>query len=182
MKRLVSLVLAVSLVLGGSSLVFAYSGHGQNVGGQQGYKTQGRNNQFQQNRMTVQERLDLSEKQVEKMEKSRDEYFDKQDELRDDLEDKREELREMYFDSEVNKSEFMSLQQEVNQLRSELANLRVEHRLEMRNVLTTEQLEECEDLARFGRRSGKRGFGRSGSRGTRGHSGHHRGGFGPGMN
>ncbi|MBM7557562.1 Spy/CpxP family protein refolding chaperone [Halanaerobacter jeridensis] len=180
MKKIVSLVLVLSLVIGVSALAVAYSGQGPKAGGQQGYRTQGRNNQFQQNRMTWQERLNLSEEQVEKMEELRDEYFDQQYDLRDDREDKREELREMYFDSTANKDEIMNLQQEVNQLRTQLADLRMEHRLEMRNILTTEQLEECEDLGSFGRR-GRRGVGRTGKRGPRANRGHHRGGFGPGM-
>lgn len=181
MKKLVSLVLAVSLLLGGSALAFAYPGHGQKAGGQQEYRTEERNNQFQQNRMTGQERLELSEEQVEQLEELRAEYFDKQDELRDDLEDKREELREMYFDSAVDEGKIISLQQQVNQLQAELADLRLEHRLALRNVLSAEQLEDCEELGRFGRLEGRRGFGRFGSRGARGHRGHHRTGFGPAM-
>ncbi|MFO7819156.1 MAG: periplasmic heavy metal sensor [Halanaerobacter sp.] len=162
MKKLVSLVLVLSLVLGGSALVFAYSGP------QKGNRGQGRNNQAQQNRMTGAERLDLSDEQIEKMEELRDEHFEKQDELRDDVFDKREELREMYFDSEANKDEIVSLQEEVNQLQAKLADARMEHRLGMRDILSDEQLEESADLANFGRRGGQKGRGRDrGGRGRR---------------
>ena len=162
MKKIVSLVLVLSLVLGGSALVFAYSGP------QKGNRGQGRNNQVQQNRMTGAERLDLSEEQVEEMEELRDEHFDKQDELRDDLFDKREELREMYFDSEVNKDELLSLQEEINQLQAKLADSRMEHRLEMRNILSDEQWEECADLGGFAYQGGQRGRGSRRAQGRHG--------------
>ena len=174
MKKIVSLVIVLSLVIGGSALAFAYAGQQRG-----GYKQQGRNNQLQQNRITWQERLNLSEEQLEKMEELREEHFEKQDELREDLADKREELREMYFDNEANENELMSLHREVNQLRIQLTDSRMEHRLAMRNVLSAEQLEECEDLGRFDHR-GRRGA-RVGRREPRANRGHHRGGFGPGM-
>lgn len=164
MKKLFSLVLVLSLVLGGSALVFAYSGP------QRGYRGEGRNNQVPQDRMTWEERLDLSDEQAEKIEELRDDHFDKQDELRDDLFDKREELRDMYFDSEAKQDELLSLQEEVNQLQAKLADTRMEHRLEMRSILSDEQLEECADLANFGHRGAQRGrgFRRTQGRGRRG--------------
>ena len=193
MKKIISLVLAGVLVLGASALVFAYGGH-------RGYGPQGKSNHYQR-RMNGEERVNLSQAQIEQIEEVKDKYFAKQDDLRDKLRAKKEELRELYFDKEAAKEEIISLQAEINNLRAELADLRMEQRLEMRNILTTEQLGEYENvdrsnLPRFSRRrrglesrgaqrrygAGSR-FGR-GSRGQirhRGHQGYCGRGFGPRM-
>ncbi|MGM0501077.1 MAG: Spy/CpxP family protein refolding chaperone [Bacillota bacterium] len=163
MKKVVTLMLVVSLVVGGSALVLAYGSSGQ----RQGRYQQQRNSERQRgNKRNWQEKLNLSEQQSEKIEELRANYFAKRDEMRDELVDKRAELREMYFNSEVSKEELTTFNTEINELRIQLNDVRAEHRLSVRNTLDQEQLEECGEY--FAEAQNYRGRGRRMNRGSRG--------------
>ena len=178
MKKIVSLVLVLSLVLGASAVVFAYGNHSR---GDSRYREERRRDDFRRDRESMGERLNLSEAQLEKLDDLRDKYFDQQEDLRDQLADKKEEARDMYIDQDGTESEIMSLHQEIDGLQNELSKLRVEYRLEMRKILTAEQLEEFGEFGRLGRRGFRQHRGYRMQRGFRGRRADCGSGFGPGM-
>jgi Spy/CpxP family protein refolding chaperone len=159
MKKSISFVLVLTLVLGISVYALAHgNNNGVSQGSQNGYH----------------EQLNLSAEQEEQMEKFQDRYYERTDELRE----KREELRELYFDKNASRQEIVKAQRELNQLRAESFELRTKSQLGVRNMMTSEQLATMDDYGMMGfgmmNGYGMRGGGRfRGHRGGHGMSGGH---------
>jgi len=166
MKKLLSISLVAVLILGLSVFVWAHGGSNNNYNNDAGHYGQ---------------ELNLSHQQEEQLEELEDDYYDQLDDLRDDLWDKREDLRDEYVDKSNKKEDIIELQQEVNQLRNKLFELQQEYRLEVRDILSSSQLEMMNDRGMFG--MGGYGHGRHnggmhhGLNGQGPQNGHH----GPGM-
>jgi len=161
MKKYVSLLLIIILVLGFSTFALAWGGKSgpRNVRGIVEVKRFGSMEEL------LKEELDLTEEQVDRLKEYREEYSDKLEELRDELRDRQEELHDLYFDKSKESEEVIKVQSEINLLRTKMTKHTNELRLLVRNVLTEEQLEELEDiyfgyerkLIRFSQ-EGNRGF------------------------
>ena len=107
--------------------------------------------------------LNLSEEQLDKMEELHEKYFEKREEIWDQVSEKREELRNQYFNPETSREKIMELQDELDNIRTQLSDLRTQQRLDMREILSTEQLETLSEFdfgpgfgsgLRFNQRSG----------------------------
>ncbi len=162
MKRVLTIFLVGILVLGLASFAFAYNGKGSMQGREGNRSGMMRNrDDLRRGLEQLQERLNLSDQQMEKIEALQDKYFDQFDDISDRLREKSDDLKDTYFDSDVNEEEIIALQKEVNQLKNELANLRLKKHLEMKEILTAEQLEDMGQQVRGGfgmnRRAGGRG-------------------------
>ncbi|PRX27694.1 Spy/CpxP family protein refolding chaperone [Orenia metallireducens] len=151
MRKILSFALVMTLVLGVSVYAFA---HGSGNGFAQDSRSNYRNNDFRNE-------LNISKEQKDKIEDLQDKYHDQIDDLMDDMRDKRRDLRDLYFDKGV-KDDVLKLQAEINQLRDKMSMLMAEMQLEIRDILTAEQLEVMED-------HGMMGFGMMGGRGFGGH-------------
>ncbi|TDX51432.1 Spy/CpxP family protein refolding chaperone [Orenia marismortui] len=160
MRRSLSFVLVMTMVLGISVYAFA---HGGGNGFNQGPRNTYRNNNYHDD-------LNLSREQEDKIEELQDKYYDQMDDLMDDLRDKGRDLRDLYFDKDAKRNEILELQAEVNQLRNQMSILMTEMRLEMRDILTAEQLDLIEDYGMMGFGM-MNGFGMIDGRGFRGHMG-----------
>lgn len=134
MKKLISGLLVLSLIVVGiSSVGFAFGGPGGkfNSGGPY-YNQQVYNNP-----------LDLTEEQEEKLEDLYEDFFDRREDIIDELRDKNDDLRELVLNETSNN--ITGLKDEIEKLQNQLLNLRIEHWNELKNILTSEQLEKLED-------------------------------------
>ncbi|GAB6138202.1 Spy/CpxP family protein refolding chaperone [Halanaerobaculum tunisiense] len=165
MNRLLSLGLIILLIVSISIFAFAHGG---------GYRNDSEEDYYR-------DELNLSTAQLDKMEELQDEYYDQVDEISDQLRDQNDELRDLYFAKDSDQEEIMEVQTKINQLRNELAQLRTEMHLELREILTAEQLDRMEDHGFMSFSHMMSGWGMMGQmfRGTGNFRGHHRGG--PGM-
>ncbi|GAB6098437.1 hypothetical protein JCM16358_03160 [Halanaerocella petrolearia] len=154
MKRFLSFALVMTLVLGVSVYAFAH-------GGGSNFNQVNRNNDYRQD-------LNLSDEQLDSINHLRDEYQDKMHDLMDDMMDKRDDLRDLYFDKNAKRNEIIEAEKEVNQLRNKMYKLMTEMQLEIRGIMSSEQLEVMEDYGMMGY-GGMMGQGR----GVRGHMGGH---------
>ncbi|MFW6309347.1 MAG: periplasmic heavy metal sensor [bacterium] len=153
MKKLISFVLAVVLVVGLSSAAIAWSGRGSRTAAPA-------EERYNNSSGPAGCRFELSEYEDEKLTEIREEYWQEREKLELQLEEKQIEFDELYYDSNSSKTEIESLQDEINELRRRILALRDEFRLELRENLTDEELEEIgynEGNERTGFRSGKRG-------------------------
>jgi uncharacterized protein HemX len=166
MKKLLSISLVAVLILGLSVFVWAHGGSNNNYNNGAGHYEQD---------------LNLSHQQEDQLEELEDDYYDQLDDLRDDLWDKREDLRDEYVDKSNKEEYIIELQQEVNQLRNQLFKLQQEYRLEVRDILSSSQLEAMSSYGMFGMggyRHGRHNGGMyHGPNGQGPQNGHH----GPGM-
>ena len=109
--------------------------------------------------------LDLSDAQKNDLQRIRNEYQPRFMEQREALFEARQTLREMMVNDNASSTELRRQHDQVLNLRQEIANLRFESMLEMREVLTPEQREDFAEL--MDERHENRGRGRRG-RGFRG--------------
>ena len=168
MKKVIGLGLVILLVVGMSTLVWAHGSYGLGANGKPGAGLQYNNNRNYQPG-GYQARVDLSEQQEEKMEALEEKYEDKIEDDVDELRDKQEKLHDLYFDKEAARKEIVKVQTEINSLQTKLRELNTEYRLDVRDILSTEQLEESAETGRFGMMS------------FSDFRAHHQGGFGRGM-
>jgi len=166
MKRILSFVLVMTMVLGISVYAFAHGGNGFNS---QGTRNGYRNNNHRND-------LNLSNAQEDQLEGLQDKYYDQMDDLMDDMRDKNDDLRDLYFDKDADRNEIIAAQKEVNLLRNKMFDVMAEMQLEMRDILTAEQLEYMEDYGMMGFGM-MHGFGMMGGRGFRGSMMHGNGGM-----
>ncbi|MFW6271247.1 MAG: Spy/CpxP family protein refolding chaperone [Bacillota bacterium] len=134
MKRF-SGILALILILGVSGLVVAHPGGGFRFG----FRDDNYDNQE-----TPYYRSDhnFTLEQEDQLAEIEEEYYEKRLNLQDEISEKQYELNDLYYDSEVSSSEIKEKQNEVDELRDQLYDLRREEELELREILTSEQLEE----------------------------------------
>ncbi|PRX19228.1 Spy/CpxP family protein refolding chaperone [Orenia metallireducens] len=158
MRRILSFVLVMTMVLGVSVYAFAHGG-----GFSQGHRNNYKNSNFN-------DELNLSNAQEEQLEDLQDKYYDQIEDLMDDMRDKNDDLRDLYFDKDADRDDIISAQKKVNSLRDKMFTLMTEMQLEMRDALTAEQLESMEDYGMMGFGM-MNGFGMMGGRGFRGHMG-----------
>ena len=99
---------------------------------------------------------DLTEEQRTQLDEARKAHFEATRELRDQLRDKAEQLREVMTADEVNVDTAKSLQAQLSDLRAQLDQKRLEHRIEMRSLFPDLEDAPC---CKGGRGKGRRGGG-----------------------
>ena len=100
--------------------------------------------------------LDLSKEQQEKMKEVRNRYFADTREMRYDFLQKKLEMRKLFGDPKVDEATLAAKQKEVIALKVKLAERKGQMKLEMRRILTAEQIQKLDRLPRH------RGMGRGG--------------------
>jgi Spy/CpxP family protein refolding chaperone len=113
--------------------------------------------------------LNLTAEQIKEMQTLRTQHISDTDPLRETLFAKNAELRSLWAQKDPNQTGIMKKQKEVNDLRADLQEMAIKHRLQARGILTAEQqtqLQSClSDTGNFGPGSGKRGGGMGPGRG-----------------
>jgi len=157
MKKVIGAVLGIAL-LATSGLALAQgwgrgAGMGPGMGGGMGLGPCAAN-------------LNLSAEQIKEMQDLRTKHLNDTAALREALLTKNAELRSLWGQKEPSQTEIMKKQKEVNDLRAQLQETGVKHRLQARGILTPEQqtqLQDClADTGNFGPGYGKRGGGYGG--------------------
>lgn len=129
MKKLLGLGLIVVLVVGVSVFAFAHDGGHENDVDEDYYRDE----------------LNLSTTQVDKMERIKNKYYERADNIIDDLKEQNHELRELYFTKDNNRNQIIKVREKINQLGDSLFKLRTEVYLDLREILTANQLERMEE-------------------------------------
>lgn len=129
MKKLLGLGLIVVLVASISVFTFAHGGGQVNDVNGDYYRDE----------------LNLSTTQVDKVEQIKNKYYERADNIIDDLKEQNYELRELYFAKDNNRDQIIKVREKINQLRDNLFEVRTEMYLDLRQILTADQLARLED-------------------------------------
>lgn len=98
---------------------------------------------------TFKQNLGLTDEQVKKLAELRTEHLNKVSKLAAELAAKRAELRTLWLSTKPDEKRIRELTEQITKLQSELATERVNFQLEVRKILTPEQLSKLPTL--FGR-------------------------------
>lgn len=113
--------------------------------------------------------LNLTAEQIKEMQDLQTKHFNETAALRETLFARNAELRSLWAQKDPNEAEILKKQKEVNELRAQLQETAVKHRLQARGILTPEQqtqLQTClSNAGNFGPGYGKRGGGYGPGRG-----------------
>jgi Spy/CpxP family protein refolding chaperone len=120
--------------------------------------------------------LGLTDDQVDKLADMRFEHQKEMIKKKAALKEARLELRQLMRNAEVDKKAALSRQEKISALKADVARMRLDHRLEMRKVLSNEQLDRWLKMCR--KQGPREGMGHKGKRGHRDFGPH--GGKGPG--
>ena len=102
--------------------------------------------------------LNLTPEQQTQMRGLRQKHFDEMAPVREEMFKLRQELRALWAKPEVTKEEIQAKTQQMNQLRDQMQDKMIEHKLEAQKLLTPEQISAMGAGPDKGRRGG-RGFG-----------------------
>lgn len=105
--------------------------------------------------MGVAEELNLTDDQIEKMEAFRFEHQKAMIQKRADLKTARLELKELMRKAKVDRKAAISRQEKISSVRSETARMKLDHRLQVRDLLSEDQVKKWQEFHRE-----KRSFGR----------------------
>ncbi|MGM0602556.1 MAG: Spy/CpxP family protein refolding chaperone [Bacillota bacterium] len=164
MRKILVGILIVSLALVGvGSSVMAYGGYGM------------KQSTAAPQRGTGYQAVELTESQIDSISELREEFYTETEELRDQLRNLRWDSRDLYVKGASN-AEIGALEDEIEVIVEQLAEMREEHQQKIEALLTEEQLEVIENnRANFEQRFSGRDYGRfDGKYGSRGN-------YGPGM-
>ncbi len=121
-------------------------------------------------------RLNLTPEQTQKLQTLRDGFIKEISPLRNDMISKQYELKAFWAQTNPDEQKILAKQREINNIRAQIQEKAVKHRLEARNVLTPEQ--QAQIGSGFGSGPGRdRGWGRGYGHGY-GHGYGMRGGYG----
>ncbi len=150
MKKMITALLVFSLIVVGVSTVSsAYNGYGNTKG--RPFADSQREYNYRQNNP-----LDLTEEQLEKMDTLHNDFFAERDETRENLWEANSQLRELQLNN-AGEQEIAELRNKINNLQTELNNLRFNHQENIKNMLTEEQIEELKEFHDDYGYGGKRG-------------------------
>lgn len=107
------------------------------------------------------ESLNLTDEQAQRMMAARQSNFAEMQEVRNKLFQKRAELRLAWMQVEPDVAKIKGLQNEINELRAQQQDKRIDHRLALREILTPDQLTRHLALSSWGGK-GQRGPGMTG--------------------
>jgi Spy/CpxP family protein refolding chaperone len=105
--------------------------------------------------------LNLSEEQLNEMDALRDRYLQETKDLRYALAQQRLEVQRLFRDPETDDATLLTKQNEMSTLRQQLFNKMAQMPMEMRNILTPDQVQKLGQMAAgpFGMGFGRMGFG-----------------------
>lgn len=149
-KTLVALGLVAVMFLGVS---YTYAARGQGFGPGQGSGT----GQGPGSRVGL-ANCPLTAEQQTQMRELRQKHFEEMAPVREEMFKLRQELRALWAKPEVTKQEIQAKTQQMNQLRDQMQDKMIEHKLEAQKLLTPEQISAMGAGPRKGGRGGK-GFG-----------------------
>ena len=98
----------------------------------------------------------LTPEQTEKMQTMRQGFFQETQGLRDQMQKKQVEMKDLWAQATPDQEQILAKQKEINTLREQLQEKGIQHRLEMRKILTPEQQAQ---MGAYGPGYGKRGGG-----------------------
>ncbi len=138
MKTLTAAAVAVALILTGLP---AYAGpvwakEDAYVGGKKGAHFQ-----------DLMDKLDLTEEQRETLKARREENLEKMKELREAMNENRQALREELLKDDYSKTAVKKTVREMKDIQGDMIEQRVDHFLQMKEVLTSEQYRKFTELA-----------------------------------
>lgn len=102
--------------------------------------------------------MSLSDEQLEKMGALRNKFLDSTSAQRTELESAMRQLKDVFTKSEIDRQKALEIQSRINTLKSDLANARLNFKLESLNVLTAEQREKIRHRMLLSEAFGGRGF------------------------
>ncbi len=140
MKKIITVLMVMTLIFAGVSVVGAARGGFYGRGGMGPGYSMGYGAGYSGN----QNHLDLSDEQQEKLQEINENFFAKRDELREQLWDTNQKLKELVY-SDTSAEEVDNLRNQINSLQTEMNNLRFSHNDEIKAVLTEEQLTKFEE-------------------------------------
>lgn len=146
------LILTLVLVVAGAGVALAQAGWGQGghmrgYGGHMGYGPQGYGHHMGYGPQGYDGSTpgyacprfgasgDLSQEDYDKLEAARNQFFDETRELRRELEDKRYAMQKEMSKENPDRDKVKALQGDISKLRSEFDEKRLEHRLEVREIV-----------------------------------------------
>ncbi|SFQ99496.1 Spy/CpxP family protein refolding chaperone [Desulfoscipio geothermicus] len=104
------------------------------------------------------EALNLTDQQIETMQQLQKSSYEQTGDLRDKLRDLMFDLRQYQLQKDPDQAQIDAKIKQINDLRSQLYNIKAQNREQMQSQLTTEQLAEMAKMRGFGKH-GARGFG-----------------------
>lgn len=110
---------------------------------------------------SVQEELDLSDKQVEKIQKVFNDMQSSMIDLRAEMQHMRLEMRQLMAADQPDEKAISQLVQKINDKRAEMEMARIKAMLEVKKILSDEQFEKFQAMKPFGKAS-KHGKGKPG--------------------
>ena len=146
MKKMILMTISVAfgLMLFGS-VATAQPGHGDQGMGQKSDRMG--------HLLKMADELELTESQIEQLQKLRTEFQLQMVDARAELQKARIQLRSLKQDSDVSKSTIFSAIDDLSEMQAEMKKVQYAHRLEMKSVLTPEQQEQAKTLkSEHGRR------------------------------
>lgn len=160
MKKVISYVLVLGLLVAGFSMTTSAFGGSHHERG------------FNQNRQVSAKvgtnynanPLELTEEQLDELGDIRDDFFDKREDKREELQETNFDLRELLL-NDGSDEKVASHRTKLNNLQSDINNLRINYWKDVKNVLNEEQIAEMNKLQEesgnvgFGIHGGNRSFG-----------------------
>jgi Spy/CpxP family protein refolding chaperone len=116
--------------------------------------------------MVAAEELGLTDDQIDKLADLQFEHQKAMIQKRAALQDAELELRQIMREAKVDKKAALAIQERISAVKADMARVRLDHRLEMRKVLSAEQLDKWMKMRRHDMRQGMRH-----NKGERGHPG-----------
>jgi Spy/CpxP family protein refolding chaperone len=87
----------------------------------------------------------LSDEQVEKLHNLHNQYLDELGPKSIELASKSRKLKDILLANSINESEAKALQSDINKIKDEIANLKLEHHIAMASILTVDQKKEMRE-------------------------------------
>lgn len=138
------LVVALGVFLAGAS--FAWRGEYQ---GKIAVKPGWQSRNLNQERVRWQERLNLTQEQREKIAQLRLSFQEETLDLRNQLQKKGIELQKLWLEENPDKNKIYSILDEIARIRAEINKKLVDYLLELKKILTPEQLEKIPFFSRW---------------------------------
>jgi len=91
--------------------------------------------------------IDLSDEQIEKIHSLKNQYLDAVGPKMVEIASKKRKLRDVLLSTDVDSAKAKSLQEEINSLKAEVSNLKLENKIACLNVLTPEQRKSIRERA-----------------------------------
>lgn len=144
MKKVLSLVIAVSLILGVAQVAFARPLYVDPYRTRAPFRYMMVNSLFWGQNWT--RLLNLTDEQIEKVKALREKYYNKLKDLWSKLQDTVFSLRQLQLQRQPDKSQISAKNEEINSIRKEIRNVLDEYWKELKSILTEKQLSKLDKV------------------------------------